>query len=492
MLVRMRIETFNVETVCALLGKSMKILIPVLLMLVCGCRMVAESSGNAVISDEKVSAIVDAYKAVWHSFYDEGNFEEMFVVGGDYDESGCSRSFSYDYQTSLLQDRIRLYVDEFAYSNWNVRVKQILDRAGANDYIVDKPGMNSRIIAGSIFDFPAKVEERLRFFDRKIEEGRLEDFEVSVELHDKDDVLTASDLVPSYKFYRFNDGVFSLPMCRLAKEEDMLSASGKSQIADGGFPAGVSYADIKLENVEFGEDRYSNFSVIYEIRKDCGSSRLGRHSGDAQRALSHIVSNMVEINGKSYCACRFEVEQWEWEAIMGSNPSINKGPHKPVDNVSWIDCRHFIDILNSFPEVGAAGLHFRLPSYDEWMFVCFGTSDMLTQLDESKKGLDTKGWFDFNSSNQTHNVGMKSPNGFGLFDMMGNVAEYTSDATEFYRDVCGGSCNSSREWYEEYSVCGPGQKNEDRGMRLFADKLHTRNNSRVGDHGGYPHSVLTP
>ena len=463
-----------------LLGKSMKILIPVLLMLVCGCRMVVESSGNAVISDEKVSAIVAAYKAAWHSFYDEGNFVEMFVVGGDYDESGCSRSFSYDCQTSRIQDRIRLYVEEFAYSNWNAKVKQILDRAGANEYIVDKPGMNSRIIAGSIFDFPAKVEERLRCFDRKIDEGRLEDFEVSVELHDKDDVLTASDLVPSYKFYRFNDGVFSLPMCRLTKVEDMLSASGKSQIADGGFPAGVSYADIELENVEFGEDRYSNFSVSYEIRKDCGSSRLGRHSGDAQRAVLNIVSNMVEIHGKSYCACRFEVQQWEWEAIMGSNPSKNKRPHKPVANVSWIDCRHFIDILNSFPEVGAAGLHFRLPSYDEWMFVCFGTSEMLTQLDESKKGLDTKGWFDFNSSNQTHNVGMKSPNGFGLFDMMGNVAEYTSGAWEFYRDVCGGSYDSGAGWYEEAGVFPLEQKSEAQGMRLFADKLRTWKGSCVG------------
>ena len=454
-------------------------LIPVLLMLVCGCRLVTESSSSPVICDEKVSAIVEAYKAVWHSFYDEGNFVEMFVVEVDDDESGRSRSFSYDYETRRIQDRIRLHVDELAYSDWKNRANQILDRAGAHEYIDDRQGMNGRIIAGSIFVFPAEVEERLRRFDRQIEEGRQEDFEVLVELHDKDDILMASELVPSYKFYRFNDGLFSLPMCRLTKVEDLLSVSGKSQIADGGFLAGVSYADIEFENVEFGEDRYSNFSVSFEIRKDCEYLRLGRHSDDARRAVSYIVSKMVEIQGKSYCACRFEVEQWEWEAIMGSNPSKNKGLHKPVDNVSWIDCRHFIDVLNSFPEVGAAGLHFRMPSCDEWLFACFGTSDMLTQLDESKKGLDAKGWFDFNSSKQTHNVGMKLPNGFGLFDMMGNVAEYTSDATEFYRDVCGGSCNSSREWYEEYSVCGPGQKSEDRGMRLFADKLHTRKNSRV-------------
>ena len=461
----------TMESQMTLLRKSMKILIPVLLMLVCGCRMVAESSGNAVISDEKVSAIVAAYKAAWHSFYDDGNFEEMFVVEGDYDESGCSQNFSYDYQTRRIEDRIRLHIDELAYSSWKARVDQILDIAGANDYIVDKQGMNSRIIAGRIFDFPDKVEERLRCFDRKIEEGRQEEFSVVVELHDKEDVLIATDIVPSYKFYRFNDGEFSLPMCRLTRVEDVLSANGKSRMSDGGARAGFSYADIAFEDIDFGGDRFLSASAVFKIRKSRGSSRLRRQGDDAQRAVLNIISNMVEIQGKSYCVCRFEVQQWEWEAIMSSNPSENKGPHKPVVNVRWTDCRHFIDILNSFPEVGAACLRFRMPSNEEWMFACFGTSDMLTQLNESKTGLDAKGWFDFNSSNQIHDVGMKAPNGFGLFDMMGNVAEYTSGAWGFYRDVCGGSYDTNSGWYEADGSCRLGQKSEDRGMRLFADKL---------------------
>ena len=98
----------------------------------------------------------------------------------------------------------------------------------------------------------------------------------------------------------------------------------------------------------------------------------------------------------------------------------------------------------------------------------------------SKLFIKNKEGFDFNSSNQTHNVGMKSPNGFGLFDMMGNVAEYTSGAWEFYRDVCGGSYDSGAGGYEEDSGCMLGEKSEVRGMRLFADKLRTWKGSCVG------------
>ena len=59
--------------------KSMKTLIYTLLMLVCRCRLAVESSHSTLIGAEKVSAIVEAYKAVWHSFYDEENFKEINV-----------------------------------------------------------------------------------------------------------------------------------------------------------------------------------------------------------------------------------------------------------------------------------------------------------------------------------------------------------------------------------------------------------------------------
>jgi formylglycine-generating enzyme required for sulfatase activity len=95
----------------------------------------------------------------------------------------------------------------------------------------------------------------------------------------------------------------------------------------------------------------------------------------------------------------------------------------------------------------------------------------LTQLTESEKDLEKKGWLDFNSSNQTHNVGMRLPNCFGLCDMIGNVWEYTSDSFGFDRYVRGGSYTSDREWYGNERIPFPHDKFNDTGLRVFADKI---------------------
>lgn len=76
----------------------MKTLIYTLLMLVCGCRLAVESSHSTLIGAEKVSAIVEAYKAVWHSFYDEENFKERILSDWECDEAGCLLNFDHDYQ----------------------------------------------------------------------------------------------------------------------------------------------------------------------------------------------------------------------------------------------------------------------------------------------------------------------------------------------------------------------------------------------------------
>ena len=64
---------------------------------------------------------------------------------------------------------------------------------------------------------------------------------------------------------------------------------------------------------------------------------------------------------RSFSMGKTEVTQALWKAVMGSNPSLNPGDDKPVDNVSWYDVQEFIGKLNA-----ANGSHFRLPSEAEW------------------------------------------------------------------------------------------------------------------------------
>lgn len=129
----------------------------------------------------------------------------------------------------------------------------------------------------------------------------------------------------------------------------------------------------------------------------------------------------------SYHIGKYEVTQELWEIVMGNNPSRYKGSCKPVETVSWNDCQEFIQKLNHM-----TGQNFKLPTEAQWEFAARGGN----KRGNKSKGYDdfpgsnhadNIGWYDDNSGNTTHNVGLKTPNELGLYDMGGNVSERCSD-----------------------------------------------------------------
>ena len=125
---------------------------------------------------------------------------------------------------------------------------------------------------------------------------------------------------------------------------------------------------------------------------------------------------------KPFYMGKYEVTQEQWEAVMGNNPSKNKGAKLPVTDVSWNDCREFIKKLNQKTNGG-----YRLPTEAEWEYACrAGTStaysfgDSCTESDANIDGLSTKV------------VGSYKPNAFGLYDMHGNVWEWCEDMHNDY------------------------------------------------------------
>ncbi len=121
---------------------------------------------------------------------------------------------------------------------------------------------------------------------------------------------------------------------------------------------------------------------------------------------------------------KYEVIQAQWRAVMGNNPShfSSCGDTCPVEKVSYDDIKQFLQRLNSL-----TGKRYRLPTEDEWFSACQAGSN--TQYCGSN-GFDEVAWYDSNSSNTTHPVGQKQPNAYGLYDMSGNVWEWTNSLYE--------------------------------------------------------------
>jgi|GEM_PF-1809327 len=121
----------------------------------------------------------------------------------------------------------------------------------------------------------------------------------------------------------------------------------------------------------------------------------------------------------------YEVTQAQWRKVMKSNPSyfLSCGDDCPVERVSWNDIQEFLRKLNRM-----TGLNFRLPSEAEWEYACRGGAAHETYC--GGDDIDRVGWFWGNSVIRSHAVGEKAPNGYGLYDMSGNVWEWTMDCWE--------------------------------------------------------------
>jgi formylglycine-generating enzyme required for sulfatase activity len=136
---------------------------------------------------------------------------------------------------------------------------------------------------------------------------------------------------------------------------------------------------------------------------------------------------------------RYEVTQAEWAGVMGSNPSQfaagADAPRRPVENVSWNDAMSYCAKLTSRESAAGrlpGGYEIRLPTEAEWEYCCrAGTTTRYSFGDEAGM-LGRHGWYDGNSGKQTQAVGGLSPNGWGLYDMHGNVWEWCLDSYGHY------------------------------------------------------------
>ncbi|MCK5231582.1 MAG: SUMF1/EgtB/PvdO family nonheme iron enzyme, partial [Desulfobulbaceae bacterium] len=145
----------------------------------------------------------------------------------------------------------------------------------------------------------------------------------------------------------------------------------------------------------------------------------------------------VKTISESFMISTVPVTNALYSAVTGdAPPSHFKGDDRPVESVSWVDavrfCNKLSERMNLEPAYVIDGERvewlrdrtgFRLPTEAEWEYACRAGSTTCFACGDLDSGLDNMGWYDKNSGKQTHPVGQKQPNSWGLFDMHGNVWE---------------------------------------------------------------------
>lgn len=178
----------------------------------------------------------------------------------------------------------------------------------------------------------------------------------------------------------------------------------------------------------------------------------------------------------NYSIGRTEVPQWLWVAVMGNNPSSSTGDNLPVERVSWDDCQEFLGKLNAL-----TGKSFRLPTEAQWEYAARGGKRSRGCQYSGSNNLGDVAWYNSNSGSQTHEVGTKSANELGLYDMSGNVWEWCNDWYGDYQNS--GSIDPMGSSYGGYRVGRGGSWGLSPGYCRVAYRLNCVSGSRSDDLG---------
>ena len=263
---------------------------------------------------------------------------------------------------------------------------------------------------------------------------------------------------------------------RIVYDEPIMTSSGKSgwNTARPGFSFeadGPMCAPMQIQTtLQRQGERISNSIGMEFVHVQPGKFKMGSPSNESGRDGDE-KQHRVKLTQGFYMQMT-EVTQGQWKAIMGNNPSSFKecGYSCPVENVSWNEVQDFIRKLNQ----REGRDRYRLPTETEWEYAARAGSRTRFSFGDDDGSPGEYAWYHGNSGNETHPVGQKRPNAWGIYDMHGNVLEWCQD------------------WYDSYpsrSVTDPtgppnGSLRVVRGGSWYDDSWDLRSANRGLEHPG--------
>ncbi|XOF34009.1 MAG: SUMF1/EgtB/PvdO family nonheme iron enzyme [Candidatus Electrothrix sp. YB6] len=205
----------------------------------------------------------------------------------------------------------------------------------------------------------------------------------------------------------------------------------------------------------FWQDRLTRMGKRYLKGPEMVMLPGGRfRMGDSQGSGSDDVRPVHEVELDTFAIGRYPVTFEEYDfycmATGRAKPPDNGWGRKrrPVFNVSWQDANDYCDWLRRM-----TGRPYRLPTEAEWEYACRAGRDSAYCFGDDAEQLPEYAWYAENADNQTHPVGMKRANVWGLHDMYGNVWEWCSDRYD-------------KDYYTELPVRNPSGTDQGAGRVL--------------------------
>lgn len=188
-----------------------------------------------------------------------------------------------------------------------------------------------------------------------------------------------------------------------------------------------------------------------------GTFKMGSENGEKDEQPVH------DVTLSDYYIGEMEVTRELWNAVETGNSSSLHNEKKPCTEMTYRECLKWIELLNQ-----KTGYKFRLPTEAEWEFAARGGNKSQGYRYSGSNNLSQVAWWNGNSNNKLHDVGMLIPNELGIYDMSGNAWEWCSDWYD-------------KDYYKTSPEKNPSKNRKEKGDNRVAKRVARGGCTNYGD-----------